>query len=40
MKSMLPALFLLLSGSLMAQDPAAGILNEIGVDQKLNAPVP
>jgi len=37
-----PVLILLLfaTSSLMAQDPPAGILTEIGVDQKLNAHVP
>jgi protein SCO1 len=40
MKRMLPVLFLLFAGSLSAEDPPAGILTEIGVDQKLDAQVP
>src|SRR5436190_21412836 len=37
----IPFLVMLLIGiPLLAQDPPAGILTEIGVDQKLNAPVP
>src|SRR5947209_11792 len=37
-----PALIVLLfaASAAMAQEPPAGILNEIGVDQKLNASVP
>src|SRR5205823_5568409 len=33
-------LLLLLGGTALAQDPPAGVLGEIGVDQKLNAPIP
>jgi protein SCO1/2 len=32
--------FLFATSEALAQEPAAGILGEIGVDQKLNAPVP
>jgi protein SCO1/2 len=36
----LRAVCLLAASEALAQDPATGILQEIGVDQKLNAPVP
>ena len=40
MKIRLLLSLLLLGGTALAQDPPAGVLGEIGVDQKLNAPIP
>src|SRR4029453_11368292 len=40
MKRLVLVLLLFANSGLMAQDPPVGILAQIGVDQKLNAPIP